>query len=374
MIIMVVIDSYLLPYHYHTMSDTPTRQNLELAIRFEQENNHYTLSNDMIENLQLMDTDPKYNVYYESSEDEIVFRRCSCQRPINTVYHYCSVDTLKSIVKSQHVRMTDPTCMNDSKELIWAFNVISNVLNKVGESIIFREIDDNWINTAYDQIYCNTEEEKVYVLKMTNTLKSKSMVDRKKFLLESLKEMFLRFSCDAEKSLPKIGQIYVACFSLKHDHLGQWRGYGDDGQGVSIGFNVQWLQQFGLNQREVTYHDRNQQQEIGMFLRNFEFNRANGLNWWLSIAPFQKSYEFHEESEYRAAYFTQQKPTLCPGTYRYGKDIRKFFEIPLLHDSISSITLGPKCSTDEVALARYLTQHGMHITTDKIRQSNLTYR
>jgi len=38
------------------------------------------------------------------------------------------------------------------------------------------------------------------------------------------------------------GRFYIACFSEKADDLGQWRGYGDWGRGVCLGYNYSKLQ------------------------------------------------------------------------------------------------------------------------------------
>ena len=44
---------------------------------------------------------------------------------------------------------------------------------------------------------------------------------------------------------------FVACFSENSDQLSQWRGYGDDGRGVAIGFNVST---FGVEKRLPFFH------------------------------------------------------------------------------------------------------------------------
>lgn len=36
-------------------------------------------------------------------------------------------------------------------------------------------------------------------------------------------------------------EVYCACFSLDKDHLGQWRGYGDNGRGCTLGFDLKKL-------------------------------------------------------------------------------------------------------------------------------------
>jgi hypothetical protein len=53
---------------------------------------------------------------------------------------------------------------------------------------------------------------------------------------------------------------WVFCLSEKSDDLGQWRGYADDGQGISIGFNsaflsiddkkIEMLKVFGVSKKQ----------------------------------------------------------------------------------------------------------------------------
>ena len=45
----------------------------------------------------------------------------------------------------------------------------------------------------------------------------------------------------AEKA--KGEDLYCACFSAKADDLGQWRGYGDDGRGCCVGYDLEGLRQ-----------------------------------------------------------------------------------------------------------------------------------
>jgi hypothetical protein len=50
---------------------------------------------------------------------------------------------------------------------------------------------------------------------------------------------------DALKDLlnePIGSRFFVACFSAKNDDLGQWRGYGDWGRGVCLGYNYRSLE------------------------------------------------------------------------------------------------------------------------------------
>ncbi len=48
---------------------------------------------------------------------------------------------------------------------------------------------------------------------------------------------------------------YIACFSRKGDLLSQWRAYGDDGKGVSIGFDPKLLRKVNSNKNDIYIED-----------------------------------------------------------------------------------------------------------------------
>jgi hypothetical protein len=48
---------------------------------------------------------------------------------------------------------------------------------------------------------------------------------------------------------------YIACFSRKGDLLSQWKAYGDDGKGVSIGFDSKLLRKVNSNKNDIYIED-----------------------------------------------------------------------------------------------------------------------
>ncbi|WP_210132360.1 DUF2971 domain-containing protein [Stenotrophomonas rhizophila] len=102
----------------------------------------------------------------------------------SVVYHYCSPDTLLAILKSRSIRLSDVSCMNDSKELLWGLGALEETLS-IGESY-------------------------------------ESQKDR-------LSEVFSQYMSSVK--------VLAACFSTHSDMLSQWRAYGSDGSGFAIGFS-----------------------------------------------------------------------------------------------------------------------------------------
>jgi hypothetical protein len=104
----------------------------------------------------------------------------------NTLYHYCSLDTFHKIISSKSIWLTDISKSNDSAEHKW-------LLLECG-----RWLQDN-SSSAYVPVIIND--------------------------LETNKETI----------------SWVFCLSGKEDSLSQWRGYADDGCGMSIGFKKEYL-------------------------------------------------------------------------------------------------------------------------------------
>lgn len=114
----------------------------------------------------------------------------------NTVYHYCSMDALLSILQTSSLRLSNITKSNDPTEIT---NVIP-VLKEVTETVI------------------------------ANYNKKISLQYR--FADDAVSTLIDRFFEDIYNN------FYVICFSEKKDLLSQWDRYADSAKGVAIGFNT----------------------------------------------------------------------------------------------------------------------------------------
>lgn len=84
---------------------------------------------------------------------------------------------------------------------------------------------------------------------------------------------------------------YVVCFSEKMDCLSQWRGYADDGKGISIGFCKKMLESLpkimhhNLSFSKVIYDEKQQEKYVNKVVkeifRNMEFKGIGltGIEW-----------------------------------------------------------------------------------------------
>lgn len=123
------------------------------------------------------------------------------------IWHYTSMETLLIILQNRTMRFTNATCLNDSKELTW-------VLHKLEEELKLIERNNSTdSNPIFNFILSN--DPNINVKKQIHNIFS----------------MLLGNNEEREKNAP-----YTISFSHSGDILSQWRAYGNDGMGVSIGF------------------------------------------------------------------------------------------------------------------------------------------
>lgn len=124
------------------------------------------------------------------------------------LYHYCNVETFLNIIRNKTIRLSDITKSNDNMEGKWLFTFV--------EKEVLRQYKENPFLVPNKVIYGLDELDTIkYLLKLT--------------LDKILKQNEMLF--------------YVSCFSEAADKLSQWRGYADDGKGLSIGFNAEIIRE-----------------------------------------------------------------------------------------------------------------------------------
>ena len=127
-----------------------------------------------------------------------------------TLYHYCSLQTFKSIIENKSIWLSDIRKSNDSKELEWIKGKSEYYLLKT------------WVD------YLNSMDNEQRFQKVSSD-------DFKR--VDELKELISNFN-DIK--------TWAFCLSEKKDDLSQWRGYADDGTGISIGFNGKYFKALQL--------------------------------------------------------------------------------------------------------------------------------
>lgn len=248
-------------------------------------------------------------------------------------YHYCSVDTFYNILQTHTIRFGNPLNMNDSAEIIWLLAMVKEFVAKKG---------------GYNSI-----------LKEWN-------------LIENIARTLLQ-----EMDCP-----YIFCLSKEKDVLSQWRSYANDGKGVAIGFDVDFIEKhYSLYGTEVIYDKERQYDILGQkisdsVLMNLNYAIKNGnaneiyrkskilISHILRDAIMCKNPAFQEEKEYRlyCGYRRTEEKSISDIKFRVNEcSIIPFKELSFKdteHSLIKNIVVGPKSSINNRNLWLFLKSKG----------------
>lgn len=248
-------------------------------------------------------------------------------------YHYCSVDTFYNILQTGTIRFGNPLNMNDSAEIIWLLEMVKDFVLKRGG---YNSILEDWN------------------------------------LIENISKTLLQ-----EMDCP-----YIFCLSKEKDVLSQWRSYANDGKGVAIGFNVDFIETYySLYGAEVIY-DREKQYDIlsrkisDNILRNLNVAVKDGnrdeiyrkskilVSYILQDAIMCKNPAFREEKEYRlyCGYRKNKEKDVSDIKFRLNDcSIIPFRELYFKNNEyrlIENIVVGPKSSINNRNLWLFLESKG----------------
>ncbi len=307
------------------------------------------------------------------------------QRIPKILYHYCSLSTFYSIVKNHSIWLSDIGKSNDSLELKWIKGQCRYYVLKA------------WVDYT-KAVFANGEHDKVDFEAFDN-------------LQKQLDELF---SFETEK-------CWVFCLSEKKDDLGQWRGYADDGYGISVGFKSSYFKnlsekvkgKFDGTSTVAFDHIAYKAKEVGNLffdvcglssivpqMNSLEVlaKLQNAIVKSLARSPFYKSKKFAEEKEWRLVFATMTKAllegktpktefnTLFPDNeIQYDFVVKNNelishieFSDEKLSNSISEIWIGPKCKLSPIDLKHFLISAGCLTSFDdhsiQINKSEASYR
>lgn len=117
------------------------------------------------------------------------------------LYHYCSISSFFSIIKSKSLWLCNAFNMNDRYDSTYLESIVSRWLREMANKESNRE---------------------------------------KKIFYNACNKVLLNYTI--ERPIP-----YIACFSTEGDLLSQWVAYANQGTGVSIGFNTEMLLQYSVD-------------------------------------------------------------------------------------------------------------------------------
>lgn len=194
-----------------------------------------------------------------------------------TIFHYCSAETLQAIATYGTLRFTDINMLNDAQEVRWAYSIFeeaaTRLIKRLGVPDTAPEISISFI--------------------------------------ESIDEII--------SPMQLIAHPFITCFSLKGDLLGQWRAYADGGKGFAIGFNADSLKnQLPATFLRVLYDKEEQVREmmgalVAIYL-SFEGSKTDQRSRFFEDCVLLGTYmtafknpAFAEEAEIRAVHAVSVK-------------------------------------------------------------------
>lgn len=302
----------------------------------------------------------------------------------DVLYHYCSLETFYHIIKNRTIRLSDIRKTNDSEETVWLPKIYYEYLyNKVRK----KAIDANeYIPYAVASFDCLADGQTLFT--------SESLL-----------------------------KSWVLCLSTKGDLLSQWRGYADDGCGISIGFKYDSLKPKQKNigdgsaypffdLRRVTYIDelKTKQKERADEVVGAVFNASEppkrGKNPITELfgalgqdSNFYKKSAFREESEWRLVYgalgtgFPEHDVIAFMDNHNQEQFEFKSFDFMLRRgtlvsyfdlaikdfgNAIKEIIIGPKANITHKTIEQFLIANGLKTNfyggDIVIRKSQASYR
>ncbi|MBQ9189263.1 MAG: DUF2971 domain-containing protein [Clostridia bacterium] len=304
------------------------------------------------------------------------------------LYYYCKNSTFSSIIKNRSLWLSDMTQSNDSYEIYKYVDIVKDAIKNCLASLPAINREDTPQKGPRMKEYHQVENlRKVYKL--------------------------------AIKKLSSFGASYYClaiCFSDMQDNLSQWRGYGDDGFGISIGFDEQRIEEL-YNQHilfkydDVKYYrsinDELIQEKIRKYLEELKNIGLNiGLaqkdidhaikNWCTTIldndAPFFKPTGFIDERETRFCFVRYiHSPEIArpqAESHLHGVDfhvgntaIVPHYVLKLedasgnfMTDVIREVTIGPCNGSTPNTVRLFLAKNGFDYANIIIKKSTIPYR
>lgn len=131
------------------------------------------------------------------------------------IYHYCSLDTFAQVIKNKTIRLSDLDKTNDYMEKRWGIELLQEALKK--------ELENNSISMNLQENYWYSDDAHNHLEQLHKDI-----------------NYYLNY------------QTLIACFSLEKDILSQWRAYGQDGEGMAIGFNYDYLKRLLKEHKKIS--------------------------------------------------------------------------------------------------------------------------
>ncbi len=300
------------------------------------------------------------------------------------IYYYCTNSTFASIIGNRSLWLSDMTQSNDRYEITRYVELVEKAVEEARDAIpkeFDRDVPKSRRNREHEY---DLRRRDIYT-KALNRLK---------------KEM-------------KSYYCLAICFSDVGDNLSQWRGYGDDGFGISIGFDEARMEELCDQHRlfkfkYVQYYgsvsDSVIQDNLKRYLAQLDDLAKEPLKkksdeilkWVRGIldddAPFIKPAGFVDEQESRFCYVRYISPyeMLSPKDDSHLKNVNfhvsRHAIVPhyvlklqdgtgeFMNDVIREVVIGPCNYSHRNTIESFLAKNGFDISKIKVRGSDISYQ
>jgi hypothetical protein len=307
-----------------------------------------------------------------------------------TLYHYTTQQSAVYILEGNTLRFTNANYLNDPGEiqagLKIAEQVFREILNRQSEPNLFADVlGVTWFRVANSFTPYSQRAEKI------------------KPLLDYLKTKLGPVAIEAVVGLLREETyVYLASFSTRSDDLRQWLPYGDNGNGVTIGFRGMKNKVHPITERldvflvRVCYETAAKKTEYLHTLLDNSYGilkkySGKGADIPKILADYSiqmsvdlatdliacKNHHYKDEEEWRLFYIqsvTQLRQGKEPHPSFYIKNgiIKPYQDIKLQKESIIEIKLGPVCHDLNIDSLRMLGhKKGLKLAISK---SEIEYR
>lgn len=278
------------------------------------------------------------------------------------LFHYTSGENLIQIIQSGELWSTQIACLNDTKELVHAVDVLLEAI---------KERQNGKLRPEFDK------------------------------LLRTISSIL-------SNANPEVVGIFVSCFSESKDDLSQWRAYGGANGGYALEFKTEELLQYASRMNAylvpVTYDQTSKNAVMSdilkwseiFLMRGISASRAPTTDEWIEefaafwieqltyLAPLLKHESFKGEQEWRLIYqlrpsdltnlrFTERATMMrrhLPLVFN-EKDENDYSSLP-----ISGVMVGPKTyqKLTKIAVGDLLTTKGYSTEEVPVSASEIPYR
>jgi len=286
-------------------------------------------------------------------------------QPEKVLYHYTSLKGLLGLIDKKVIWATNIFCVNDQSELKRAISLLTDELTSRIEPL-----KKNYFELAPRAIGTEINPD---IIKIREKIR----------FMESIKDVV-----DDVISEDR-AQFYVCSFTELNDNLNQWRGYCQDGNGFSIGFDFTTQKvDRAIAIRRCEYNE-DKQKEILKYLLDRWFNASKkiptnilpelvskAVNDFFAIAPLFKHPKYQEENEWRIVVSGKTDKFYNNVKFVESNDIIKpYYCLPLNRlPTIADIRVGPSSHTDLNTSTAKLFLKSKNMDSSIISKSKIPYR